>query len=68
MDTNNIIIDGISYRLVKNEPNWKTGEKFIVTDGRYKDKKYTVDLVLENGLVSVENSVGFLFEQIEKIV
>lgn len=67
MNTQNIIIDGESYRLVKNRRDFEPKDKFKVTEGRYKDREYTVDLVLLNGVVANENLVSFSFEQIEKI-
>lgn len=68
MNTDNIIIDGISYRLVKNEREWNMGNKFKVTVGRFKDRIYTVDLILTNGVVSNENEMFFTFNQIEKLL
>ena len=67
MDTNNIIIDGVSYRLVKNERDFKPGDKAKRTKEPCKDRIFTVDMVLGGGVVCNEQGIFHNFESIEKL-
>lgn len=67
MNTNNIIIEGVSYRLVKNERDYKAGDKAKRTKEPCKDRVFTVDLVLGGGVVCREEGRSHHFESIENL-
>jgi len=67
MNTGNILIDGISYRLVKNERDYKAGDKAKRTKEPCKDRIFTVDMVMGEGVVCSEQGRFHNFGSIEKL-